>query len=179
MASLALFFHQSSGITQSTNKSYGVDTSNANKFRVSSIFNVTGSVQAYAMVSGTILLQQQTGVPAKVNLILKPHNQDNLKIPVKYIVYRGLQTSDFVDNNNLTDPNNKVKTSGLELLDAMQAIQQQRAPADDIPIEVLFGNDLAPLSTKSIDEFFFKNWVTTSQLFTIDCGIKLGNFATG
>lgn len=179
MASLALFFHQSAGITQSTNKSYGIDTANVNKFRVSSIFNITGSVQAYAMVSGTILLQQQDGVPSKVNLILRPHNQDNLKLGVKYIVYRGLQTSNFIANNNLTDPSNKVNTSGSELLDAIQAIQQQRAPADDVSIESLFGNELAPLNTKNIDEFFFKNLATTSQLFTIECGIGLGNFATG
>src|SRR5690554_6919375 len=150
MASLALFYHPSAGITQSTNKSYGIDTADVNKFRINSIFNITGSVQAYAMVSGTILLQQQTGVPTKVNLILKPHKQDNLKLPVKYIVYRGLQTSDFIDNNDLTDPNNQVKTSGSELLDAMQAIQQQRAPADDIPIEALFGNDLIPLNSKNV-----------------------------
>lgn len=179
MASLSLFCDQSTGISQATNKSFGIDTADTNKFRVNSIFNVTGTVNAYAMVSGTVLLQQQTGVPAKVNLILRPHNQSDLKLPIKYIIYRGLETTAFIDSNNLTDPSNKVKTAGSEFLAAMQVIQQQRAPGEDIPIQALFGNELAPVGTKNIDEFFFKNLAAASQLFTIDCGIELGKFATG
>ena len=179
MASLALFCDQSTGISQATNKSFGIDTADTNKFRVNSIFDITGTVNAYAMVSGTVLLQQQTGVPAKVNLILRPHDQSDLKLPIKYIIYRGLETTAFIDSNNLTDPSNKVKTTGSEFLAAMQVIQQQRAPGDDIPIQALFGNELAPVGTKNIDEFFFKNLAVASQLFTIDCGIELGKFATG
>lgn len=114
-----------------------------------------------------------------MNLILRPHNQSDLKLPIKYIIYRGLETTAFIDSNNLTDPSNKVKTTGSEFLAAMQVIQQQRAPGDDIPIQALFGNDLAPVGTKNIDEFFFKNLAAASQLFTIDCGIELGKFATG
>ena len=83
MASLALFCDQSTGISQAANKSFGIDTADTNKFRVNSIFNVTGTVKAYAMVSGTVLLQQQTGVPAKVNLILRPHDQSDFKITHK------------------------------------------------------------------------------------------------
>ena len=179
MASLALFCDQSTGISQAANKAFGIDTSDPNKFRVDSIFNVTGTVKAYAMVSGTVLLQQQTGLPAKVNLILRPHNQSDLKLPIKYIIYRGLETNAFIDSNNLADPNNKVKTTGSEFLAAMQTIQQQRAPGDDIPIQALFGNELTPAGTKNIDEFFFQNLAAASQLFTIDCGIDLGKFATG
>ncbi|MDP2162480.1 MAG: hypothetical protein Q8K02_18510, partial [Flavobacterium sp.] len=33
-----------------------------------------------------------------------------------------------------------------------------------------------PASNKNIDEFFFKNLAPSSQLFTIACGIELGNF---
>lgn len=179
MASLALFSDQSTGISQAPNKAFGIDTSDINTFRVNSIFNVTGTVKAYAMVSGTVLLQQQTGNTAKVNLILKPHEQSNFKLPIKYIVYRGLATNSFIENNILTDPNNKVKTTGSELLTKMQEIQQQRAPGEEIPVQALFGNELTPSITKNIDEFFFKNLALTSQLFTIDCGIELGKFATG
>lgn len=179
MASLALFCDQSTGISQAANKGFGIDTSDINKFRVNSIFNIAGSVKAYAMVSGTVLLQQQSGIPAKVNLILKPHDQSNFKLPIKYVVYRGLETSAFIENNNISDPNNKVKTTGSELLVAMQTIQQQRAPSDDIPIQALFGNELTSAATKNIDEFFFQNLALASQLFKIDCGVELGKFATG
>lgn len=178
MASLALFCEKSTGISQTAGKAFGVDT-NVDIFRLNSVFTVTGIVKAYAMVQGTILLQQQTGVPDKVNLILRPHDQSNFKLPIKYIVYRGLNTTDFIDNNDLSDTNNKVKTTGSELLVKMQTIQQGRAPGVVIPVQALFGNELAPAGTKNIDEFFFKNLAPASQLFTIDCGMELGNFVAG
>lgn len=169
------FFTETSIPQQS--KVYGVLS--ADKFRVSSLFTISTSIKAYAMVRGTILLQQQATDADKVNLILRPHNQKELKLPVKYIIYRGLSITDFIHNNDLTNPANQVNTSGSELLAAMQVIQQGRAPEDDIPLEALFGNDLTPANDKNIDEFFFKNLAPSSQLFTIDCGIELGSFATG
>lgn len=178
MASLALFCEKSTGISQTAGQAFGIDT-DINLFRVNSVFTVTGTVKAYAMVQGTILLQQQTGVPDKVNLILRPHDQSNFKLPIKYIVYRGLETISFIDNNDLSDTNNKVKTSGSELLVKMQTIQQGRAPGEVIPVQALFGNELAPAGSKNIDEFFFKNLAPASQLFTIDCGMELGNFLAG
>jgi pyrrolidone-carboxylate peptidase len=156
---------------------YGVKSSDL--FRVTSSFNVTSETPAYAMIKGTVLIQQQVSNANKVNLILRPHDQKEFKLPIKYIIYRGLQITDFILNNNLSDPLNKVKTSGSELLVAMQLIQQGRAPGDDIPLEALFGNELSPANTKNIDEFFFKNVAPSSQLFTVECGVELGKFITG
>lgn len=178
MASLALFCEKSTGISQAAGQAFGIDT-DVNLFRLNSVFTAGGVVKAYAMVKGTILLQQQTGLPDKVNLILRPHDQSNFKLPVKYIIYRGLDTLSFVDNSDLSDTNNKVKTAGSELLVRMQTIQQGRAPGELIPVQALFGNELTPAGTKNIDEFFFKNLAPASQLFTIDCGIELGNFLAG
>lgn len=171
------FFTSSSLPTQSTDKAYGVKT--ADLFRVSSSFDVVSEIPAFAMIDGTILLQQQHADLNKVNLILRPHDQKDLKLPIKYVIYRGLKTTDFIDSTNLSDTNNKVKTSGNELLVKMQVIQNQRAPGTEIPVEALFGNELSPVSSKNIDEFFFKNLAANSQLFTIDCGIELGKFAVG
>lgn len=176
MPSLALFSPVST-TPQTAVLAFGVES--PNKFRVTSLFAVTANTKAYAMIKGTVLLQQQASNVNKVNLILKPQDQKEFKLPVKYIIYRGLQITDFIVNNNLTDPNNKVKTSGSELLAAMQLIQQGRAPGDDIPLEALFGNELSPANTKNIDEFFFKNEAPSSQLFTVECGVELGNFMAG
>src|SRR5699024_3918394 len=176
MAALA-FFTETSISAQAANQAYGVES--ADKFRVSSMFTISTATKAYAMMKGTILLQQQASDANKVNLILRPHDQKELKLPVKYIIYRGLQINDFITNNDLSDPANKVKTSGSELLDAIKIIQQNRAPNENIPLEALFGNELMPSNDKNIDDFFFKNLAPSSQLFMIDCGIELGKFAVG
>jgi hypothetical protein len=164
--------------TQSSLKAFGKKS--VDQFRLTSSFDITAKLPAYAMMSGTILLQQQ--LPPndnKVNLFIKPANLTDFKIPVKYIIYRGLDILDFLSSSNITDSATIVKTSGSELLDKMQLIQQSRAPGISIPVEALFGNELSPVDTKNIDEFFFKNLASTSQLFTIEGGIKLGEFAVG
>lgn len=176
MASLALFRSQPSA-NQTANKQFGFNT--ATSFRITSSFGSTiaAPAKAFAMVKGTILLQQQIATD-KVNLILRPHDQSNLKLPVKYIVYRGLKTLDFVDNENLSAVGNKVKTSGLEVLVKMKEIQDQRAPSDEIPVQALFGHNLSPSNAMNIDDFFFKELEPNSQLFTIDCGVHIGNLIT-
>jgi hypothetical protein len=89
---------------QGSNDSYGVidDT----RFRVSSVFNLSGQSMAYAVTSGVVFVQLQQD-PGKVNLVLKPHGQINGHgIPkVEYFVYRGLDASDFYNNQTgfLTD----------------------------------------------------------------------------
>ncbi len=156
---------------------FGVKTTDL--FRVTSSFNTTSEVTAYAMTAGTILLQQHQTDTQKVNLILKPSDQKDFKLPIKYIIYRGLITTNFIESTDITATSNKVKTTGSELLVKMQQIQSSRAPGIDIPVQALFGNELSPLSDKNIDEFFFKNLAAASQLFTIDCGLELGNFSIG
>lgn len=166
--------------TSTSLKSFGEKT--ATTFRLTSSFDITAKFPAYAMLSGTVLLQQQAADPTKVNLFLKPDDQKDIKLPVKYVIYRGLDINDFLQGTNptvITDAGTTVKTSGTELLVKMQVIQQNRAPGDAIPVEALFGNELTPLGTKQIDEFFFKNLAPTSQLFPVPGGIELGGFAPG
>src|SRR5690554_2185811 len=87
-------------------KSFGVKSSN--KFRVTSSFDITSNQKTFAIMKGAILLQQQTSDPNKVNLILKPLEIPNLKVPVKYIIYRGLNILDFLTSNNITATTTKV-----------------------------------------------------------------------
>lgn len=158
-------------------KSYGPKS--ATKFRLTSTFEVVSENMAYAMVRGRILLQQQTGNSTKVNLILKPDESVNFKIPVKYFIYRGLKVSDFLNSDDLTAPATHVKTSGTELLEAIQAIQTNRAPNDEIPVEALFGFDLDPSIDQDLDDFFFATTAPNSQLFPIEGGIALGKYSNG
>lgn len=160
----------------------------SDNFRITSSFDITSDTPAYAMLRGTILLQPQgTLNSGKVNLIIKPIEQADIKLPIKYIIYRGLNTTDFLTNANIAAAGNQVKTSGSELLDEMQHIQQDRAQGVAIPISALFGHNLQADANILLDEFFYKRHTLPSQLFTIPNerngvdlgGIELGNFASG
>jgi pyrrolidone-carboxylate peptidase len=164
---------------QPNNKSFGVES--ITSFRITSVFTMPANVKAFSMTEGIVLLQQQTGAPDKVNLILKPSALNSLKLRVKYIIYRGLRTDSFLTANDLSLPTTKVLTQGSELLVAMKNIQDTRSPGDDIPLQALFGYELNPANPADfrIDKFFFSTSASASQLFPVKGGIELGKFATG
>ena len=170
-------FHFAQGLPEQTESlAYGAKT--ATEFRVTSSFQMTGNETAYAMLSGTILLQQQTDNPDKVNLILKPIPSSNIKMPVKYVVYRGLDICSFLTENDMNDPNTTVLEVGSELIVEMRRIQQGRT-GDEIPLEALFGYREATDDT-DIDTFFRRQQDDVNyQLFSVPGGMKLGCFAAG
>jgi hypothetical protein len=169
-------FHFAKGLpVQLAGIAYGANTTN--KFRVTSSFQMAGTETAYAMLSGTILLQQQQADASKVNLILKPNNLSAIKMPVKYIIYRGLKTASFLTGTDLSNTDTKVCTEGSELISKMWAIQQGRDSNAGIPLQALFGYTLNPGNDIDIDDFFHhSDNNTSSQLFSVPGGIELGTF---
>ena len=181
---MANLFHFANNLPVNTNGSsnqtepFGVI--DVNNFRLTSSFTMPATAKAYAVLEGTVLLQQQSDVN-KVNLILKPKSIENIKFPVKYIIYRGLNITSFLSGGtDILNSNTKViKTAGSELISKMQEIQQQRSAGTEIPLQALFGYNLAPENSLEIDKFFFTKQSTNSQLFTVPGGIELGTFAGG
>lgn len=165
--------------TQGENESFGAK--NENEFRLTSSFQITSDVKAFAVVTGTVLLQPVN--PADdpnqelVNLILKPFFQTKIRFsPVKYFIYRGLKRSDFVDSND------NVNSNGTEFINVLNDIQDERNNVantnDSIPISTLFGVNPTPDNTDLIDDFFFTS-DDDVQLAIADIGIYLGDFKNG
>lgn len=178
MASFHAFADMASLGTQSSSNSFGAKT--VNEFRLTSSFANASDVKAYAVVTGTVLIQNVniTDDPTQqlVNLIIKPFFQARIDFaPVKYFIYRGLKKSDFVAGG-------VVKTTGTEYIDNIQTVQTARNAAhgttDLIPLESLYGHDLTPSGSTLIDEFFYDTSVD-SELTPITTGTFLGNFKTG
>src|SRR5680860_778530 len=72
-------------------------------FRVTSRFTATVDTSAYAIVKGKMMVQPGV-VAGTVNLILRPFTQPIPGFtPVKYIIYRGLKESDFIDTSTPTE----------------------------------------------------------------------------
>ncbi|OJJ20987.1 hypothetical protein BKI52_10450 [marine bacterium AO1-C] len=88
------FFLEGADFTQTAEQSFGVV--DAQKFRTTSTVSFSGTKNIYALCMGTVFVQPQTVDANKVNLILKPYRQPVNGLSIKYIVYRGLQKSDFV-----------------------------------------------------------------------------------
>lgn len=107
----------------------------------SGVLNNATQLKAYAVTDGEFFIQEVTGNPAIVNLILKPDAQPESHYGhVKYFVYRGIKKSSFLDNNgNVLS----ASTSGLsELLTRMWTVRQNLNLEANIN-EVLERNDFA------------------------------------
>jgi pyrrolidone-carboxylate peptidase len=152
----------------------------ADEFRLTSSFTIAKDVKAFAVVAGTVLLQQVDANSSLVNLILKPMGQSKINFPaVKYFIYRGLKKSDFISGTS-------VISTGSQFVLEMNDIQNKRnqtliasgQPAQAIPLEALLGHDLNPPLSTRLDAFFFKE-NQTAQLHTAKIGMHLGNFNSG
>ncbi|SEH05034.1 hypothetical protein [Candidatus Venteria ishoeyi] len=89
------FFCQTGNLTQGTSQCFGVVS--PTEFRTTASLNIGSGLtkNIYAICSGRILIQPQSGSSTKVNLILKPFKQPINELPIKYFIYRGLNKSDF------------------------------------------------------------------------------------
>lgn len=89
------FLEKGQTINQNQSGKFGAD---GTVFRTTSkISNYTGKV--YTICQGQVFLQPCGSDINKVNAILKPFNQPIKGLAIKYIVYRGLNRSDFFGTN--------------------------------------------------------------------------------
>ncbi len=91
------FVIQNNNLTITQQNSFG--PLSPTQFRTTSKITFTGNKKIYALCKGQVLLQPNTENTSKVNLILKPFNQPIKDISIKFIIYRGLEKSDFINNN--------------------------------------------------------------------------------
>ncbi len=164
--------------TQNATNCFGPQS--ADDFRLTSSFQITADVPAYMAVKGYVLLQPVPGKDELVNLILRPYEQIDDFNTIKYFIYRGLKKTDFL-SSSVSGPliSAVVNTTGSEMINAMNTLQNNGASGIPIAIEALFGFDLAPAGTTAIDDFFFTDNATNSQLFLAEAGMHIGDFKSG
>ncbi len=160
----SFFFTEPDKVEQSTNLSdshaFGpmgtTDVQKAASFRLGAKMKLKAEVpnaKAFAICSGNVLLQPQSGNSSKVNLILRPMVQPFNAMPIKYFIYRGLDKADFLANETT------LALTGLEFL---TQVRSDFASLNNVPVasEMLskwIGYELgATPDTDLIDDMFFR-----------------------
>ncbi|WP_336958625.1 hypothetical protein [Chryseobacterium contaminans] len=146
------FLEKGKTFTQSLSEKFGA---NGTVFRTTSkISGYTGKV--YTICQGQVFLQPCGTDTTKVNAILKPFNQPIKGLAIKYIVYRGLNRSDFFQGDLITSgtPTAFVDIIKKEFtgLYNMLGIAVPQFTAQHIGFPV--GN--SQLETDLIDDYFLK-----------------------
>ncbi|WP_298510406.1 hypothetical protein [uncultured Kordia sp.] len=91
------FFIEDSNFNQSDIQKFGPVSES--KFKITNSFTISETKKIYSICKGTIFIQPQLGNINKINLILKPFKQPISNLSIKYIIYRGLDKSDFIVGN--------------------------------------------------------------------------------
>lgn len=184
------FFTDPAAITQTADQAFGPVSEDI--FRLTTKFSVNADTAAYAICTGVVLVQPQTGNSGKVNLILRPFKQPITGFNIKYFVYRGLKADDFFDGD-------KVKVNDGSTSDFINAVNASfNSYYEDDPdkpdfLASFIGYDPGNQpDNKLISDLFFKVSTYTGtgdnptetpesafELPLIDIGATIGNFASG
>ena len=90
------FFFTDGSYNQMADQKFGVVSSS--QYRGTTKLNCTGKI--FTLCQGQIFIQPQAGND-KVNVVLKPFKQPINQIPIKYIIYRGLDKNNFFTGENI------------------------------------------------------------------------------
>ena len=152
------------------NNSFGVVS--VSEFRTTSKLTFTGTKKVYMLCKGQVLLQP-TSDSNKVNLILKPFEQPIKGLPIKYIIYRGLTKSDFINSSDILTGSATTGTEFVQFLwkEFNQFYSSENHPPGTIPPVfsssfIGFPTGTSQPDSQLIDTLFYK----LSETEVVDAG---------
>lgn len=184
MAQLHIFTDFDLLPNQTSGLAYGPVTGNeTTQYRVTSKFQLTVDLKAYAICDGVVFIHPVTGHSDLVNLIIKPSYLDDVGFtPVEYFVYRGLKKSNFVDGNDelilktsedTTDLINEIHdTHAQTVLDSIGSNNEITGS----PSSNSIGWDKRSNNSILLKDIFFTN-NADNQLAFVSKGDYIGNFS--
>jgi hypothetical protein len=187
----SFFFTDPFVMTQSVDQTFGPVSTDI--FRLTNKFNITNSdTNAYAICTGTILVQPQANNGSKVNLILRPFKQPIQGLNIKYFIYRGLSIDDFFNGNDIIAATLETSDFINKINKSFNAYYTKIGIDPPVFLAKYIGFDQAnqPANTL-IDDLFFKitehtdssheteTDITAFELPLIDGGMSLGSFVSG
>ncbi|HEV3457042.1 MAG TPA: peptidoglycan recognition family protein, partial [Thermoanaerobaculia bacterium] len=181
------FFADHGSLTQTDAIAYGpVTDDKENKYRVTGLVKATADVNAYAAVSGIVMIQRVadennpgTYLPNVVNLVLKPYKQPIKGFTrVKYFIYRNLRLDAFLKGTSAADEALvRNKTSGSSFIQNLWTIHTAQNGTAPFQSTVLGFDPANQLGTAGIDKLFHRQ-NANEQLPFAARGDQIGTFYT-
>lgn len=162
---------------QSANQAFGAI--DENNYRLNNIFSATSNPKAFAITSGSILIQPIDS--NTITLVLKPEEQPNLDLPkIDYIIYKGLQKTSLINGNQVAESTNNDLTRKIWESHADLIAEIPNSPTEPLANDALgFGysssgaDSYEALDTDSLNKAFFDD---DNRLFRVESGDYIGDF---
>lgn len=169
-------FAEMNQLTQPAGMGFGPISST--EFRITSSFTAAANTSAYAIVDGTVMVQEG-GAPNLVNVVLKPLKQGlGGFTPVKYFIYRGLRRNDFIDSGNPAHVTPLNPSTNSEWIEEQYDIHQDLNGGGPFESKSIGFDPTNQPGGNLLDRYFF-NPDPDKQLPFAKKGIQLGWFDTG
>lgn len=178
------FFADPTQLADSVSANYATDAFgpiDTNSYRTTSkVRSITETTVAkvYAICTGRILIQPQTGDDTKINIILKPDESICAPLKIKYFIYRGVRKSDWIDVDNLKPKN----LSDNDQSPILQRLWDEYIKSKGAVVPVNFpaasiGYDKTPLTANPDTIDHVLNFIPPGNLPTCKEGELIGNFS--
>ncbi|HCS19912.1 MAG TPA: hypothetical protein DIW47_05015 [Bacteroidetes bacterium] len=128
---------------QNSSQAFGPAGNNGthDEYRLLSLHNASGPVQAYAVSDGVVCAQFDTNNPNLINLVLKPFRQQSLNfIQVAYFIYKGIK-ADSILNMSHTE---------LDYSSNIRMVQSIKESQDAFNISFDIANNNSPGTTVTV-----------------------------
>ncbi|MDY0088736.1 MAG: hypothetical protein RBR78_00050 [Flavobacteriaceae bacterium] len=194
IAESCFVLQSSNSIVVTEANSFGPKTNEI--FKTTTKFTFDSTLNVYSICNAQVLIQPQTGNNDLVNIILKPINQPVSDLPIKYIIYRGVNKSSIINADKITGDENTGSSFVRSLWKQFNRFftdEQGNTNAPDFFAKYIGYSvdlNLHPY-TKLLDELFYKlsnttiendipeeSAVTAYELPIVPLGMHLGE-ATG
>jgi hypothetical protein len=169
--------------TQVLNDGFGpLSTDPANKFRITSKFNITTPTKAFAAVNGHLFFAPHGNSINKVNVFLKPAQPVDVGVKVKYFVYRGIKIDSLFDTDSVSGEKKLIQKNNINATEFLKRIWEEYKQLYSIdPNTAVFkaaelGYFTSPTDFGEVTEKFFKQ--NEYNLPFIKEGEEFGTFET-
>ncbi|WP_183573834.1 hypothetical protein HDF18_08450 [Mucilaginibacter sp. X5P1] len=180
----SFFFTDPTALTQTAAQAFGPVSEDI--YRLTSKFSFSADTDAFAICTGVVLVQPQTGNSGLVNLILRPFKQPITGFNIKYFVYRGLNVGDFFDGSNVIPASEDASDFINKINASFTAYYLSTGTTPPAFLASFIGFDpINQPATTLISDLFFKvtggteTAQTAFELPLIAAGASLGTFASG
>jgi len=155
------------------------DENNFDRYNLENKFRVTENAPAFAMCKSLVLMSLDSIDPSLLNIALMPLDNYGGGIPIKFIIYRGINKSLLYDSNGfINQPDNTWKENNiLKVIHELQSKINTDTGANDNPTTECLGIQFDSLPSETLLEHVFSDDLDSFHPLIVETGCQVGKFS--